>query len=437
LDAADIREVREAAKRAPLRNASAPFVKGEGIRLLREDGVSFLDAASGTFNLPLGYDHPQVVDAVVHQLRQMAHASSTLMVGQSREALDGLLAHAPSHLNAGWMRDVTGSTANECAVKIAQKATEKSDIISLFLSHHGQTQFTTAISGNSFRRENFPDSVSPHSVKVPAPYCYRCFYKAKYPSCGMLCVERINDFIEYSSSGNVACLIIEPILGNGGNIVPPPGYFQALSKLCQEHGILMIADEVQTGMGRTGHLFASEAFNFKPNLVTLAKGLGGIGIPVAAVLYEARLSVLQSHEHSFTSGSNLLAMAAATATLKVLTSGSLLASVRSQGALLGELLSALARRHPCIGDVRGLGYMWGLEIVDADGKPDVAKTLAIVRAAQERHQLILRSSRYNFGNVVKVRPPLIATAEELEEIVDKLSSAIADVEGDARAGGSR
>ncbi|WP_141326143.1 aspartate aminotransferase family protein [Myxococcus sp. AB025B] len=422
-------DVREGASEVATEGVSRAegFVRGRGIRLVREDGTAFLDAASGTFNVPLGYDHPEVVEAVVEQLRRMAHASSSLMAAQAKQVLSELLAHAPSHLTAGWMRDITGSTANECAVQVAQKATGKTDVLSLFLSHHGQTQFTTAISGNAFRRKGFPEAVSPHSVKVPAPYCYRCFYKAKYPGCGMLCVERISDFVEYASSGSVACMLVEPVLGNGGNVVPPPGYFQALNKLCEEKGILLIADEVQTGMGRTGHLFASEALGFKPNIVTLAKGLGGIGVPVAAVLFEGALDVLESHEHSFTSGCNPVALTAASATLKAMTSGHLLANVRRNGIILGELLRTLATRHPCVGDVRGLGYMWGLEIIREDGSPDVEKTLALIRVAQERHQLVLRGSRYSFGNVVKVRPPLIATQDDLEEIVARLGRALADV----------
>jgi 4-aminobutyrate aminotransferase len=244
----------------------------------------------------------------------------------------------------------------------------------------------------------------------------------------MMCVEKIGDFLEHASSGSVACMIVEPILGNGGNIVPPPGYFQAISKLCAENDILMIADEVQTGMGRTGHLFASEAFDWKPNIITLAKGLGGIGIPVAAVLYEARLDVLDSHDHSFTSGANPVALAAMTATLKVLRSGEVLADVRRNGVKLGALLGALKEKHRSIGDVRGLGYMWGLEIDKPDGSPDVSRTEAIIKAAAASHNLILRGSRYGFGNVVKVRPPLIATEGDLETIVTRLSRAITDVE---------
>jgi 4-aminobutyrate aminotransferase len=404
------------------------FTRGRGLRLFTDDGVDYLDAVSGTFNLPLGYDHPVVVDAVIEQLRKCAHMSSTYSAAYAREVLRLLTDLAPEGIDAGWMRDISGSTANECAVKIAQRYTGHSDVISFFLSHHGQTHFTTSISGNAFRREGFPGTANANSIKVPAPYCYRCSYRAKFPGCGFLCVEAIEDFIRYGSSGSVACVIVEPVFGNGGNIVPPPGYFDALADLCRSTGMLLICDEVQTGIGRTGQVFACDTFGIEANIITLAKGLGGIGIPAAAVLMEPRLDVLKSHDHSFTSGGNLLALAAARATLGIVGEEGFLAGVRQSGALLEARLRALQEKHRCIGDVRGVGMMWGLEIVGKDGEQDPETTAKIIRCAERRHRLLLRGSRYGFGNVVKVRPALVATEDDLEEIAAKLSAAIADVE---------
>ncbi len=406
-------------------HAHGTDLRGDGIRLTK-NGVTYIDAAAGTFNLPFGYNYPEIVDALAAQLKRGVHVSSAYTRELSSELVQDLLLHAPKNLGAGWVRDIIGSTANECAVKIAQKATRRTDIISLFLSHHGQTQFTTAISGNSFRRKSFPGSSSPHSVKVPAPYCHRCFYGATYPSCGMMCVERISDFLEYASSGSVACMIIEPVLGNGGNIVPPPGYFDALKKLMDEHDVLLIADEIQTGIGRTGYFFASEAFNLEPAMITLAKGLGGVGIPSAAVLMEAPLDVLESYEHSFTSGANILALTAARATVDALSDGKLLARVRQQGPMIGDLLRELQRNDSGISDVRGIGYMWGIELSHPDGSPDIDRTNAVIARAASHHGLIIRSSRYGFGNVIKIRPALIATGEDIEEIAARLGRALAD-----------
>ncbi|WP_025691192.1 aspartate aminotransferase family protein [Paenibacillus zanthoxyli] len=404
------------------------FRYGKGIKLINDSGVEYLDGVSGTFNLSLGYNHPYVVEKVQEQVGNLSHMSSTFTEPYVNEVLGQLAEWAPNGINAGWMRDITGSTANECATKIAQKYTGSSDIISLFLSHHGQTQFATGISGNAFRRKKFPNTAAANSVHVPAPYCYRCPFHSSQPNCGFQCIEAISDHIEYASSGSVACIIIEPILGNGGNIVPPVGYFERLRKLCDEYNLILIADEVQTGIGRTGYMYASELFNIQPDIITLAKGLGGIGVPVAAVLMQSRLDVLEKHEHSFTSGSNLISVIAAKSTLEVVSEPGFLDEVKLKGEILSDLLGELAAKYKCIGEARGVGLMWGLEIVDSEGEPDVAKTNAIIERAFTDQHLILRGSRYGFGNVVKVRPSLTVTDDELVQIVEKLESVIHSVQ---------
>ncbi|WP_405152925.1 aspartate aminotransferase family protein [Paenibacillus sp. FSL K6-0108] len=403
------------------------FRIGQGIKLIDDAGVEYLDGVSGTFNLSLGYNHPHVVSKIQEQVGNLTHMSSSFTEPYVDEVLDHLIEYAPNDINAGWMRDITGSTANECATKIAQKYTQSTDIISLYLSHHGQTQFATGISGNAFRRKRFPNSAVANSVHVPAPYCYRCPFKSSSGDCGYQCVEAISDAIEYASSGSVACMIIEPILGNGGNIIPPAGYFKRLRKLCDEYNIILIADEVQTGIGRTGYMFASELFDIQPDMITLAKGLGGIGVPVAAVLMQSRLDVLEKHEHSFTSGSNLISVTAAKSTLEVVSEPGFLDDVKRKGEILGGLLQDLAMKYPSIGEARGVGLMWGLEMVGDNNEPDTDKTNAIIDRAFTDEHLILRGSRYGFGNVVKVRPSLTTTEDELVEIVERLDSVLANV----------
>lgn len=403
------------------------FRTGKGIKLIDDAGVEYLDGVSGTFNLSLGYNHPHVVSKIQEQVGNLTHMSSSFTEPYVDEVLDHLIEYAPNDINAGWMRDITGSTANECATKIAQKYTGSTDIISLYLSHHGQTQFATGISGNAFRRKRFPNSAVANSVHVPAPYCYRCPFKSSSGDCGYQCVEAISDAIEYASSGSVACMIIEPILGNGGNIVPPAGYFKGLRKLCDEYNIILIADEVQTGIGRTGYMFASELFDIQPDMITLAKGLGGIGVPVAAVLMQSRLNVLEKHEHSFTSGSNLISVTAAKSTLEVVAAPGFLDDVKRKGEILGGLLQDLTMKYPSIGEARGVGLMWGLEMVGDNNEPDTDKTNAIIDRAFTDEHLILRGSRYGFGNVVKVRPSLTTTEDELVEIVERLDSVLASV----------
>ncbi|MGE7388362.1 aspartate aminotransferase family protein [Streptomyces sp. NPDC004126] len=406
--------------------AAEPALDGDGLWLRTPEGRTLLDAASGTFNLPLGYAHPHVVTAVQRQAGRISHAGS----GFTRPAGDALaarlLAHAPAALSRSWIRDVSGSTANECAVKIAQKYTGRRQVVSFFLSHHGQTMATTAMSGNAFRRRPFPASATTETLIVPGAYCHRCFYNSTYPSCKALCATRIEDFLEYASSGDVAAVLVEPVLGNGGNIVPPPEFFRELRRICDRHGIVLIADEVQTGLGRTGHMFASEHLGLEPDVVTLAKGLGGIGLPVGAVLMREELDVLDPHDHSFTSGAGLLGLAAAHATLDVLEQPGFLDRVDALGATIGTRLRALADEVPAISDVRGLGYMWGIELSRPDGSPDPELARATIAAAESGHDLVLRGSRYGFGNVVKVRPALIADERDLDEICARLRLALLD-----------
>jgi 4-aminobutyrate aminotransferase len=398
---------------------------GEGIYLYDTEGRQYLDAASGTFNLSLGYSHPEVVAAIRDQADRLIHVTSSFQAGPVNELVQRLVEVSPPNLTKVHLKVSGGSTANEGAVKMAQTATGRRDVLTLFRSHHGQTLMATSLSGEAFRKAPFPH-LFPGVVHVPDPYCYRCFYRQHPSWCGLLCVERINDFIDYASSGSVACIVVEPISGSGGNIVPPEGYFQALRQLCDERDIVLIFDEVQTGIGRTGRMFAAEHFGVLPDVITTGKGLGGSGAQVAAILTDKRVDGLDAIYHSFTYGANVLAAAAAAKTLEIISRPGFLDSVRKVGTQILERLADLQATYSCIGDVRGLGLMIGIELVDDHERPDVALTQELVHHSLE-HGLILRSSRYGRGNVVKIRPPLIITSEEADLLGDRLDRLFAAV----------
>lgn len=390
---------------------------GQGIYLYI-DGKRYIDCASGTFNLALGYSAEEIVEAVDKQLHRCAHLSSTFTKEKSKEIFELLREFLPEQIDDFWFRDIIGSSANECAIRIAQKATGKSDIISLFLSHHGQSVLTTGISGNAFRRQNFSLSQA-NSIKIPAPDCFNCFYSQSKENCDFLCATRMEEFIEYASNGQVAAFIIEPILGNGGNIVPDPRYFKKIREICDKHGILIIADEVQTGFGRTGDFFASNGFakDLRPDIIVFAKGAGGIGIPVAGVLMRKELNVLESWEHSTTSGANPLALAAIEATIKYIKKHDVLNNVNRQSKLLKEGLKNLTKKYPFIFNVKGRGLMFAFDFEDR-------KSVDLFLEIAKREGLILRASRYNFGLSVKVRPALIVNEAEIQEILEKLELAL-------------
>ncbi|WP_207916339.1 aspartate aminotransferase family protein [Micromonospora sp. KC723] len=390
---------------------------GQGI-YLHAQGTRYIDCASGTFNLSLGYSAKEVIAALHEQLDRCSHLSSDFTRSKSADIFESMREFLPAHIKSFWFRDVTGSGANEGAIRIAQKATGKTDIFSLFLSHHGQTVGSTGVSGNAFRHRSFSLPFT-NSVKIPAPDCANCFYAQTPDRCGMLCAQRLEDFVEYASSGRVAALIVEPVLGNGGNIVPPDGWFAAVRESCDKLGVLIIADEVQTGFGRTGSFFASTGFaaDLRPDLITFAKGAGGVGIPVAGVLMRPDLDVLEPWEHSTTSGANPLALVALEETIRYIRNHDVLANVVAVSTPLLRGLGDLSRRFRCMSNVRGVGLM---QAFDLPTSLDVRTFIEVAK----RHGLILRGSRYGFGRTVKVRPPLIITEDEVGELLVRLSDAL-------------
>lgn len=393
---------------------------GEGVYLYDADGHQYIDCASGTFNLSLGYSHPEVVKALRDQVERLVHVTSTFQTGPVNELVARLVEVTPENLTKVHLKVSGGSTANEGAVKMAQLATGRRDVVTLFRSHHGQTMMTTTMSGESFRKAPFPH-LMPGVLHVPDPYCLRCFYRQTPDSCGLLCVERLHDFLDHASSGSVACVVVEPVSGSGGNIVPPDGYLAALRALCDERGIALIFDEIQTGIGRVGRMFAAEHYGVRPDILTTGKGLGGSGAQVAAIVADERMSGLDADHHSFTYGGNTLAAAAAVATLDVIARPGFLENVRDVGAYVLTRLRELAVAHPHIVDVRGLGLMIGIEIGDADGRPHSERAQALAKRGME-HGLILRTSRYGRGNVIKIRPPLVLTRAEADLLCDRLDA---------------
>lgn len=401
------------------------MVRGEGVYLYDSEGKSYIDCASATFNLSLGYGHPKVIQAMKDQADQLIHVTSSFQTGPTNTLARKLVELSPSNLTKAHIKVSGGSVANEGAIKMAQRATGRRDIITLFRSHVGQTMMTAYLSGNAFRKAALPLAM-PGGLQVPDPYCYRCFYGQEPSSCNMMCVDRLDDFLEYASSGSVAAILVEPISGNGGNIVPPDGYFQKLREFCDRRGIKLIFDEIQTGIGRTGFMFAADYFDVKPDAITVAKGLGGSGAQVAAILASDELGGLGTNDHSFTYGGNVLAAAAAVATLDVISKPEFLENVRLTGAHILSRLEDMKRAFKFVGDVRGVGLMIGIEIIDEEGKANQPLTNWLSQKAMD-HGLVLRTSRYGYGNVLKIRPPLTLTFEEADLICDRFEALLREV----------
>ncbi|MEU2687007.1 aminotransferase class III-fold pyridoxal phosphate-dependent enzyme [Streptomyces hygroscopicus] len=398
------------------------LVGGEGIRAWDAEGREFLDCVSGTFNLLLGHNHPEVMAAVREQTERLVFASSSFQTEPTNRVIQELAAISPPNLTRVNLRSSSGSTANEGAIKMAQLHTGRRDVIVPFRAHLGQSLATASLNGTTKMRAPFPYRY-PGGLHVPGPYCFRCFYRQTPETCGMLCVDRIEDFITYASSGSVACVVIEPISGAGGNIVPPDGYLQELRRFCDEREIVLVFDEIQTGLGRTGRMFAADHFGVQPHVMTLAKGLTGSGLPMAAILTEERMADWDRSLHSFTYGSHTLSAAAALATLEIVQRPGFLENVRASGDVLLGRLRDLQKDNPVIGDVRGVGLMIGVELVEPDGSQATARANAYQRSLQS-HGILTRVSEHGNGSTIELRPPLILTPAEAHTIADRFGEAL-------------
>jgi 4-aminobutyrate aminotransferase-like enzyme len=384
----------------------------KGLWLHTTDGRDVIDGVSGTFNLPLGYAHDAVESAVRTQIASVSFLSSDVSHAVTAELVTRLKQiGAPLGLSRVMLRDLTGSTANEFAIKIAQAATGRRRIMIFERGHHGQTLAMTALSGSDFRKANIPAAESGLALRLP-----------------LHATRETLEAALHDAQGDVAALMIEPILGNGGNRLHPPGYFGMLRSFCDEHGVKLIVDEIQTGIGRVGDTLASCKYGIEPDVLTLAKGLGN-GYPIGAVLYREELDVLQGYQHSFTAGGHLVSVAAANATIEEVTRPPLMDRVLSAGVNLGQELERLRAQYDRIAAVEGDGFMWGLQLVDQQGEEDAAAANHVVQVARDTHDLRLRSSMYGFGNVVKVRPALIASDAEIDEIILRLRASLDDVVG--------
>ena len=399
--------------------------RGEGIYLYDSKGNRWIDCASATFNLSLGYSNEEVIEAAFQQAKKLIHVTSGYMTAPIAELTERLLKILPINLNKIHLKVGGGSEANEGAIKMAQTATGKKEVISCYYSHLGQTIYTMKASGNSFRSECFGFS-NMDVIKVPAPYCKRCFFGKTEDSCNLECATKIDEILKFGSSGQVAAMIIEPIFGNGDNIIPPIEYIKAIRKYCSNNNIALIFDEIQTGIGRTGEWFAMDFFEVAPDFVSIAKGLGGTGFQVAAIAASEKFCKMDPMHHSFTYGSNVMSAAAAAKTIEIIERDDILNNVKKVGSLILDRLNEMKQKYKIIFDVRGIGLMIGIELADEEGNPDVALTNRLQNVAFE-NGLIMRTSRYGRGNVIKVRPPLIITEEQAHDLCDRFDKSLETV----------
>ena len=405
--------------------------KAEGAWLEDVDGNRYLDFAGGIGCLNVGHRRDEVVDAVKDQLDRFLHTcvqvtpyeSYVRLAERMNEVTPGKFAKKTIFVNSG-------AEAVENAVKIARAYTKRPGIIAFEDAFHGRTMMTLALTSKTHPYKAgfapFPSEV----YRVPFAYCYRCSYSKKYPSCDLYCARHLEDtFKRVVANEEVAAVIAEPVLGEGGFIAPPPDYFEVLVDLCHKHGILFIADEVQSGFGRTEALFASQRYGIEPDILVTAKSLGG-GLPLAGVT--GRAEIMDAPGVGGLGGTfagNPLSCAAALAVLDLFEREDLL----SRADELGDHFQRRARewqcRWPIIGDVRGLGGMQAIELVKSqDAKvPATEETKKIPQYCYEHGLITITAGTYS--NVIRVLVPLVITKEQTDEALDVLESGIVAVCG--------
>ena len=397
------------------------IVSGQGCEVVDTDGNRYLDLFGGILTTMTGHAIPEIVDAIHEQASKIAH-TSTLYLSEPLVALAERIA-ALSHIpDARVFFTTSGTEANDAALLMATSYRRSNQVLALRNSYHGRSFSTMAVTGN---RSWSASSLSGLSVSfVHGGYRLRSPFRdlddADYTAA---CVQDLHDVIDMTTSGDVACMIAEPIQGVGGFATPPDGFFGAMKKALEEYGIVFIADEVQTGWGRTGdHFWGYEAHGIVPDVVTFAKGIAN-GLPLGGVVARAEIMSAVGANSISTFGGNPVAVAAATANLSYLLDHDLQGNARRVGAHMKIRLQAVATRHPWIAEVRGRGLMLALEIVQPGSiVPDAPAATAVLEAARANGVLLGKGGLY--GNVLRISPPLSITMAEADHGVDAIEAAL-------------
>ncbi len=400
----------------------------KGTRIRATTGEEYLDCFSGISVCNAGHGHPKVVAAAKAQIDKLIHCCTYVYynprAGQLAEALAQI---TPGPLRKSFLCN-SGAEAIEGALRLARHATGRDEFVALTHSFHGRTYASLSITGNSARKKS-GGPFMPGVAFAPAPYFYRCPYGSKTEAeCAERSAEALAQTIRYQTSGNVAAFVAEPVLGEGGILVPHESYFKLVKEILDEHDILFICDEVQTGFGRTGQLFAIEHYGVEPEIMTLAKGIAD-GFPLGAFIARPDIAdAFTPGSHLSTFGGNPVSCAAALANIGVMQDEKLPENAAARGAQLTDALRPLEDELMLVGELRGRGLMIGLELVkDADKTPAAEEAKEVKKRCREAGILIGVGG--TFANVVRLQPPLILSEDEAVEIVDILSKVLRDVNG--------
>jgi taurine--2-oxoglutarate transaminase len=408
-----------------------PVAGAEGRYFWDYDGKRYLDFASQLVNVNIGHQHPKIIAAIKEQADRLCTIGPP-MASESRSQLGRLLAEVtPGDLSMSFFTN-SGAEANENAIKLARLYTGRNKIVVRYRSYHGATHGAITLTGDPRRWPAEPGM--PGVVRMLDPYTYRC--PAGHPDPCPVCsgAPHLEEILEYEGADTVAAVFLETVTGTNGIIPPPDGYLQSVREVCDRHGILLVLDEVMAGFGRTGRWFACENWDVVPDILTVAKGINSGYVPLGGMIIREPLAEWVRDKYfpgGLTYAGHPLACASAVASIEAFREEGVVENAAEVGAYIGEQLRELQGRHPSIGEVRGLGCFWGLELVknretremlvpfNATG-PTAAPVAQLAKAALERGLYLM-----THWNVVMVVPPLTVTREEADEGIAILDEALA------------
>ncbi len=399
-------------------NVTPLFVeKAKGAVVYDVEGRELIDFSGGIGVMNVGHCHPKVVAAIKDQAEKYTHTCfHVVMYEPYVELAEKLCALTPGSFSKMAMFANSGAEAVENAVKIARYYTKRPAIIAFENGFHGRTLLTMTLTSKVMPYKLGFGPFAPEVYRMPYAYCYRCPFGLKYPDCDVTCADYLKEFfVSNVAAESTAALVVEPIMGEGGFITPPQEYFSKLNRICQDNGIVFVADEIQSGMGRTGKMFAMEHWGVEPDLVTVAKSLAA-GMPLSSVVGKKEM-MDAPHVGGLggTYGGNPVCCQAALAVLDIFEEENLLQKAEVLGKRLKERFDSLQQQFEIIGDVRGKGPMLALELVkDRETKePAADEAKALVKFSYEKGLILLSCG--NFGNVIRTLMPLVITDELLEK----------------------
>ena len=402
----------------------------EGASMTDVDGNTFIDLYGGIGCLNAGHCPKPVVEAIKNQAEKLIHTCFMATMYESWVDLSEKLANITPISGDKKVTYVnSGAEAVENAIKIARTYTKRTGVISFEMAFHGRTNLTMGLTSKVKPYKYGFGPFAPDIYKIPSAYCYRCTYSSSYPSCGMHCLEQFNRFFEAEvAADNIAAMIIEPVQGEGGFIVPPKEFLPGLKAIAEKHGIVFIMDEVQTGFCRTGKMFASEQFGVEPDMITMAKSIAA-GMPLSAVVGKAE--IMDAPGPGMLGGTfagNPLSCAAGIATIDYLEKEKLADRANEIGAKVVNRLKDMQERYALIGDIRSIGAMIGIELVkDRETKePAKEETGQIIQECLAQGLIIIGAGI--FGNVIRMLMPLVITDDQLEQALIILDNAFAKIQ---------